>query len=140
MKMTILTLITICFTLLFTPQAGARDHRIDMIDMKFKPQYLTIKKGDRVLWENVDESSHAITFLDEEIHKLLTDKRFLKVRHGQIVEFTFYKAGVFDYSCIPHTGFKMNGTITVVDEVAKAPDKKEQTPFPSSLPQTGDFK
>jgi len=117
MKVWALTII--CLLLFLKSSLPAETHRIEMIDMKFKPEYLTIKKGDTIIWENRDESSHAITFFDEELHNLLTTKRFKKVRHGKTATLKFDKSGEFEYSCIPHTGFKMFGTITVVEESAK---------------------
>jgi plastocyanin len=73
----------------------------------FDPSNLTVKTGTTVTWTNMDGVNHTVTsdtglFDSGELGK------------GGTFSFTFDKAGVYTYYCVPHHS-KMQGTVTVTD-------------------------
>jgi plastocyanin len=66
-------------------------HEILISDSSFSPSYLTIKKGDTVVWKNNDTSvSHMVRS-----HTGLFQSKDLS--HGDTFSHTFHSNGVFDY-------------------------------------------
>lgn len=68
----------------------------------FSPATLTIKTGTTVIWTNADSAAHDVTGND------LTS---LTLNQGDTFEYTFDKAGTYDYICGLHPA--MQGTIVV---------------------------
>lgn len=77
-------------------QEQSQTHNIE-INHGYSPKELTIKKGDTVIWTNVDtKTSHTITSTSGGELK----SKFLK--YGETYSHTFEKEGKFFYYCIPH--------------------------------------
>ncbi|MCW8901150.1 MAG: cupredoxin domain-containing protein [Gammaproteobacteria bacterium] len=81
-------------------------------DYKFIPQEITIKRGQKIRWENREKRQyHSVWFeaLGEEEpadYMFPDDESFAYTRE-------FKEAGTFPYRCGPHP--KMTGTVHVVD-------------------------
>jgi plastocyanin len=104
-------LVAILAVAFVVPSAAAREplgtsevHRVRMVDGNdFRPQRITISRGDRVRWVNRDNVTHTTTsnsgIWDE---TLSPGERFTR---------RFRRAGTFGYQCTIHFG--MTGTIVV---------------------------
>jgi plastocyanin len=88
------------------PAAGA-SVAVTIQNFAFDPGNLTVKTGTTVTWTNLDSANHTVTsdtglFDSGELGK------------GSTFSYTFDKAGVYTYYCIPHHS-KMQATVTVTD-------------------------
>lgn len=61
----------------------------------FEPATLTVKVGTKVTWTNRDDSGHTVTANDRTFASKL-------LARGETFEFTFTKAGTYNYFCEPH--------------------------------------
>ena len=82
-----------------------KTHLIRIDNFSFNPAELTIKKGDKIIWNNSDVAQHTITSdsgseLDSEI-----------LPKGITFEHVFNSVGTYPYHCTPHP--QMKGTIIV---------------------------
>lgn len=78
--------------------------RVRMVDgNRFRPATLTVARGTRVRWVNVDNVSHTTTSN--------TGVWAATLSPGERFARRFRRAGEFDYRCTIHTG--MIGTIVV---------------------------
>jgi plastocyanin len=89
-----------------TPVAGKT---VELKGLKFVPEKLTIKKGEKVTWINRDAVAHTVT--SNETGGPLDSPM---MQGGATYSHTFAAAGVFKYHCKPHSG-SMYGTITVTE-------------------------
>ena len=82
----------------------ATKHTVEMKNKRYEPADLTIKVGETVEWENLDDHDHTV---------VADDKSFKSdnISSGDTYEFTFKKAGKFRYACQYHP--RMKGIITV---------------------------
>jgi plastocyanin len=116
--------------LLVIPAAGAsaKDHKVDIANLKYSPAKLTIKKGDKVIWTNSDDRDHTVVSKDKSSKdkdgKDKKDKKDKKdddaggfdsgkIASGDKFEHTFEKTGKFEYGCDYHP--RMKGVIEVTD-------------------------
>ena len=88
-----------------TVPALARQHKVNIDDLKFGPKEIKIKKGDTVVWTNNDDRDHTVTADDGKSF----DSGNLKVS-GKF-EHKFEKAGRYKYHCEYHP--RMKATIIV---------------------------
>ncbi len=80
-------------------------HNIEIKVFAFRPKSLTIRKGDTVVWTNMDFIKHTATSDSGiELDSVLLGK-------GESYSHTFNEAGTYDYHCTPHP--YMKGTIIV---------------------------
>lgn len=94
--------------------AGADDKPALVIikDFKFIPQKITIKKGQKIRWENREKRQyHSVWFEalgepEPEDYMFPDDESFAYTRE-------FKKSGSFPYRCGPHP--EMTGTVRVID-------------------------
>lgn len=57
-----LMLLTMVSLWAFVPKTNEpRTHTVEIIKMKFVPEHLTVKKGDKVIWINRDFIQHDVT-------------------------------------------------------------------------------
>jgi len=81
-------------------------------DFKFIPQEITIKRGQKIRWENREKRQyHSVWFEalgepEPEDYMFPDDESFAYTRE-------FKEAGTFPYRCGPHP--KMTGTVRVID-------------------------
>lgn len=90
---------------------GGGTAHVEMIDLKFTPENLTVAPGTMVVFTNHDAVQHTVTPTDralwgsdgsgDDVGKWLTT--------GQSWSFTFTKTGTFQYFCIPHAGKNSTG-------------------------------
>ncbi len=79
-------------------------HVVEIVDFAFSPETLTIAKGDRISFINLDAVGHTATADDESFDTKMLGK-------DESAEIIFGEAGEFGYYCLPHPG--MRGTIIV---------------------------
>jgi plastocyanin len=87
---------------------GSGDVTIDMREMQFQPQEVTVRVGEEVTWVNRDTVQHdAVNEQDGE------GPRSELLDQGQTYSFGPESAGRIDYVCTIHPG--MEGTLNVVE-------------------------
>ena len=80
---------------------------ISISGFKYEPQSITVKKGTKVIWTNLDSSSHTVT------GDTLAGPTSSLLPEGGTYSYTFNTPGTYPYHCSPHPS--MTGTITVTD-------------------------
>jgi plastocyanin len=78
---------------------------VSMKNIKFLPQALTVKVGQKITWTNDDPVAHTVTARSGAAFDSGT------MNNGATFSFTPKKAGRIDYVCVIHPG--QTGTITV---------------------------
>jgi len=78
--------------------AGAATHTIVIEGMKYVPDNLTVKRGDRIVWQNKDVVPHTATAP----HKWDTGS----IAPGKSWSRAAPKPGKYDYVCTFHPGMK----------------------------------
>ena len=84
--------------------SGGGEDSVDIADLAFSPDTLTVPVGTTVTWENSDSLPHTSTSEDE-----VWDSGTLE--SGGEFSFTFEEAGTFSYFCEIHPS--MNGSVVV---------------------------
>ena len=104
----VLLMMTTAAVIALAPAAGAyaKEHEVDIKDVKYKPAKLRIKKGDTVVWINSDDRDHTVVAKDESFDSG-------KIAAGEKFKHTFEKTGKFEYGCEYHP--RMKGVIEVTD-------------------------
>ena len=106
----------------------------DETDECYLPYSITILVGDTVQWNNPDSAAHTVTSgnISDGQDGTFDSGLFMS---GGTFEFTFDKAGTYDYFCMVHPW--MTGNV-IVDEVKEMivieEPKPEPKPVPTSLP------
>jgi plastocyanin len=102
-----ITLVAV-LALFLAPATWAKEHRIEIAGLKYKPAKLTVKKGDTVVWVNSDDRDHTVVSSDK-------GKTFDsgKISTGEEFEHTFADAGKFEYGCEYHP--RMKGVVEVTE-------------------------
>jgi plastocyanin len=78
--------------------AAAATHTVKIEGMKFVPETITVKRGDKVVWQNKDMVPHTATAKGKfDSGNIATDKSWSHVMG---------KAGRYDYVCTYHPGMK----------------------------------
>jgi plastocyanin len=85
--------------------ADAAATEVSMEGIKFTPSEVSVATGGTVTWTNNDTVGHDVTGDD------FKSGDSGAMQNGDTFEFTFDKAGSFDYVCTVHPGMK--GTVTV---------------------------
>jgi plastocyanin len=75
-------------------------------DFSYKPAFVTVKVGTKVIWVQKDSVRHTVTSNDG-----IFDSGLLS--EGISWEYTFNEVGTYGYYCIPH--LYMKGTVEVVE-------------------------
>lgn len=83
--------------------------QIELRNLRFDPDMVTIKQGTTVTWINRDSVTHTVTSGTRNNGSGLFDSGNLN--SGATFSYTFNEKGTFDYFCMPHSG--MDGTIVV---------------------------
>jgi plastocyanin len=84
--------------------SGGGEGSVEIADLAFSPDTLTVAVGTTVTWENSDSLPHTSTSDDE-----VWDSGTLE--SGGEFSFTFEEAGTFSYFCEIHPS--MNGSVVV---------------------------
>lgn len=107
-----------------TPDAGGQVHEVSMVTTQggaageFQPATLPVKKGDVIRWTMADGTvMHDVSFTQADGNPTgftaPADSPYL-TQQGQTFEYKVDLApGTYHYTCIPHEGMGMKGTITV---------------------------
>lgn len=75
-------------------------HIIEISGFSFSPEVLNIKKGDKVIWTNMDSVQHTVT---SDSGSTLESKLIGK---GESYSYLFNQGGSYSYHCIPHPAMK----------------------------------
>ncbi len=75
---------------------------VTLVNYRYSPEVIKIKKGDTVIWKNTDSAGHDV------VGKNFDSKTFHK---GEVFSVTFNETGTYDYICSFHNG--MNGKVIV---------------------------
>ena len=67
-------------------------------DIKFMPEQITAKVGQKIVWTNNDDAPHNVTATEG------ADFASETINTGQTYEYTPTKAGVIQYICTIHSG------------------------------------
>jgi plastocyanin len=86
------------------PAPAGGDGAVDIKGFAFNPADVSVAVGTKVTWTNDDSTKHRVKANDGSF-----DSK--DMANGDTFEFTFDKAGTFDYICAIHPSMK--GTITV---------------------------
>jgi plastocyanin len=73
---------------------ASKTYKIQIKNYKFSPATLTIKKGDKVTWTNMDSMAHTATGANFDSGNL---------NNGDSYSFTFTTVGEFNYVCSYHS-------------------------------------
>jgi len=87
--------------------SGGETETVDMKDIKFVPDAVTVKTGTTIRWTNSDQVPHTVTKEDGPGAKFDSGN----IDPGGDYEETFKQAGEVSYVCTIHPGQK--GTVTV---------------------------
>lgn len=93
-------------SLLFSFSVYSYTHNIEMQGMKFKPDKITVKKGDDIVFTNKESMQHNVVSPQNKIRS-----PFLK--KGDTFKIKAEKLGKIDYYCEPHKAMNMKGVINV---------------------------
>ena len=85
-------------------QSSVSDNTVLIQDFAFKPQTITVKKGDIVRWENSDSTPHRIVFTDSSGRDTNTESSVLT--SSQSYSRKFPDAGTYLYYCKIHPDMK----------------------------------
>ena len=80
------------------PGAG-RAHTVTIEDMRYNPQTLTVRRGDRITWINDDLVPHTVTATAGKFDSHL-------IQPGNSWTYLARKAGEYDYKCTLHVTMK----------------------------------
>jgi plastocyanin len=91
------------------PEASANGDEVavGIKDIKFVPEEITAKVGQKIVWTNNEAIGHDVTATDGADFKSDT------LQEGDTFEFTPTEAGEIAYVCTLHNG--QNGSITVTE-------------------------
>jgi len=90
--------------------------------LRFDPQVATIRRGQTVVWRNVSQAIHTVTF-DPSLARRPGDAILPagvapfttgNIQPGQTVSYQFTVPGQYRYFCIPHEFQNMVGAINVL--------------------------
>lgn len=95
---------TVATTIATLPQADAATHTVVMEGVAFKPQTLTVRRGDKVVWVNKDLFPHTATAQDRSFDSG-------EVAPEKSWTLTIARTGTFAYVCTLHP--TMKGTLIV---------------------------
>lgn len=103
-KIFILSSLILSTSLFYNVDAHAKTYKIIMGAMKYTPEELTVKKGDKVIWVNKDISTHSSTSKDNTFNSG-------SIRPKKSWTYTATDIGEHFYKCVFHSGMK--GKLTV---------------------------
>jgi plastocyanin len=94
-RIVVAALLAVSVTSLGMMQADPKDNKIEITieDTQFKPDEVTIKKGQTVRWTNKDNRDHIIMAKDQSF-------KSENLRPGEKFEHKFTEPGTFDYICV----------------------------------------
>ena len=81
--------------------AKAQTVNVAISGFAFKPDTLTIKKGDTVVWTQMDNAPHTVSV--SKGPEMITSGSMSK---GDTFDYTFTKSGTYEYHCSIHPNMK----------------------------------
>ncbi len=94
-------LLLIAALAMIAPTAWAKEYKVEISGLAYKPAKLKIKPGDKVVWINSDDRDHTVETKDKE--KTIDSG---KISAGDKFVHTFDKAGKYEYGCEYHPRMK----------------------------------
>jgi plastocyanin len=89
------------------PDVKEAGGEVSIKKMKFSPDEVTVKPGEKVVWTNNDNYDHTVVADDGSF-------KSGNIGHGDTFEHKFEKKGKFKYSCTYHP--RMKGVVIVDDK------------------------
>lgn len=80
-----------------TTNGSIQAHNIDIKNFEFMPGTLTVQRGDRVIWTNLDSATHKLNS---------TEFTSGNLEHDDTYSHVFNSRGTFNYNCLIHTSMK----------------------------------
>jgi len=111
------TLLALLCTLAGTPALAQTTHIVDISNLNFVPDNITITVGDSVMWISLMQGSHNVAECDyPPTDSSPYNGGFYSGFAGVVDTFTqqFNTVGNFAYVCEPHVFLDMYGTVTVL--------------------------
>ena len=90
------------------PPTGGEEVEVQMVDVAFEPEEVTVAAGTTVTWINEDAVQHTVTAGTRGDPTGMFDET---VAGGGSFSFTFEEPGTYEYYCSFHPG--MSGVVTV---------------------------
>lgn len=90
-------IVLVAVIVFFSGAAQASTVQVLIKDFKFRPDTITINKGDTITWTHPGPASHTVKFADSESQIL---------KNGASYSKTFDQAGTFSYECGIHPYMK----------------------------------
>jgi plastocyanin len=87
------------------PAIGAESHPVEISNLMFVPENVSVHPGDTVVWTNKDDRDHTVVAQDGSFASTV-------IHHGESFSHKFEKPGTFTYGCKLHP--RMKGVVTVV--------------------------
>jgi plastocyanin len=100
-------LLLISFIFLSLQEVSAATHKIYIDAMTYRPEELTVKVGDKIIWINTDINVHTATARDAAFSSG-------SIRKKKKWTYVADKEGEHPYFCVFHPGMK--GKLTVIKE------------------------
>ena len=100
-------LIVVALLFALASTATAKEHRVEIAGLKYKPAKLTVKKGDTVVWVNADDRDHTVASTKDKGKAFDSGK----IGAGETFQHSFADAGKFEYGCEYHP--RMKGVVEV---------------------------
>lgn len=88
-----------------SPNSASKIENIVINNFAFSPSSFTIKKGDTIIWTNMDSASHTV--VSDSGNEISSGS----ISKGKTYSHTFDNIGTFSYHCSIHPSMK--GTIVV---------------------------
>ena len=90
-------------------QQAQAPNEVAIKNFSFGPNKLTVKKGTKITWTNMDDAHHDITPTSGATDFVASHL----LAKGETYEFTFDTVGTYSYKCSPHP--YMKGAIEVTE-------------------------
>ncbi len=100
------------------PSVAAQSNQpvtIEIKDFKFGPDTVTVPVGSKVIWTNKDSVSHTVT---SDTAGMFGSEL---LKQNSTFEFTFTKAGTFEFHCEPHPFMKGKVVVQAAAATTAAP-------------------
>ena len=97
---------TLFATLCAAVPALAAEHQVSIENIRYDPKEIKVKKGDTVVWTNIDDRDHTVTADDGSFASK-------KIASRKTYERKFAKAGKYKYHCDYHP--RMKAVVVVED-------------------------
>ncbi len=97
----------------YLDMSGKTEVQIDMRNIAFQSDKITVSRGTKVVWVNRDAATHFVNTDPHPSHNSLPGLNSLEIKTGESFSFTFEEPGEYAYHCSAHVPQNMVGRIIV---------------------------